>query len=167
MKNRVFGSCVLVGLLSFVGVQAASAQDSPLSVSANYDFVYHAPGDTSAAGAHFDVAGAIGGGLDLVGEVGFNHFEGTTVQSYLGGARYILPHAASGSYTPFAQVLVGAWRCCDGDISEFALQPGFGVDFETGKGFAVRGQIDYRRVFFEGEGENHVRVSAGVVFGLK
>lgn len=160
MRNRVIGSCLLAASLLFVGSRPAAAQDSGVSVSGNYDFYYHELEESSGVGAHFDVAKALGL-VDVVGEIGFNHFDGATDSSYQGGLRYNLAYAQGKQFKPFVQFLLGAWHCCE--TTEFVIQPGVGVDFGTGKGFDIRVGYDYRRIFFEDNGVNAHRVSAGVV----
>jgi opacity protein-like surface antigen len=163
MKNRVFGSCLLAASLLFVGAPKASAQG--LTVGASYDFLYHVDGDTSSAGAHFDIAKNVGM-IDVVGEVGFNHFDGVTVSSYLAGGRWAFK-ASNPKVAPFVQVLLGAahYGADDFGSTEFALQPGIGVDFATSNAFKIRGQYDYRRIFSDG-GSNDNRLSVGLVFGF-
>lgn len=162
MRNRVIGSCLLAASLLFVGASSASAQDGGTTVSANYDFVYHEFNETSAAGAHFDVAKSVGV-FDVVGEIGFNHFDGATTSSYSAGARWALPGSAKAA--PFVQLLAGAWHCCD--ETDFHLQPGVGVDFATSSALTIRGQVDLRHIFLSDiDDENAVRASVGVVFNL-
>ena len=157
MSNRVIGSCLLAMSLLFVGVRPVAAQ-SGVSVSGNYDFFYHEFEETSAVGAHFDVAKSLGI-VDVVGEIGFNHFDGGTPVSYSGGLRYNIATGA-GAAKPFVQFLLGGWSCCD--VTEFMIQPGVGVDIGTGRGFDIRVGYDYRQLFFDPSESAH-RVSAGVV----
>ena len=159
MSNRVIGSCLLAVSLLFVGDRPVAAQ-SGVSVSGSYDFYYHEFDETSAAGAHFDVAKSLGM-VDVVGEIGFNHFDGGTPVSYQGGLRYnFATGMGGGSAKPFVQFLLGGWSCCD--VNEFLIQPGVGVDIATGKGFDIRVAYDFRTIFFD-PSENAHRVSAGVV----
>jgi hypothetical protein len=136
--------------------------------SANYDVVYHEPGSTSNAGAHFDLASTLKRDVPFigpVGEVGFNHFNGGTVADVMGGLRF----RANTDYfvLPFAQVLVGLYHCGVCDINDFALQLGGGVDFRTGSpNIRVRVQFDYRRVVDSVESFNAERFSAGIVLPL-
>jgi len=167
MKTR------LVFLLSFLllSVHAASAQSRDpffTDFSANYDVVYHEPGSTSNAGAHFDVASTLKRDAPFVGpvgEVGFNHFDGGTVADFMGGLRI----RANTDYfvLPFAQGLVGLYHCGVCNINDFALQLGGGVDFRTASpNIRVRLQFDYRRVFDSVVSFNAARFSAGVVLPL-
>jgi opacity protein-like surface antigen len=72
---------------------------------------------------------------------------------------------------PFAQVLVGLARASysvlgEGDSeSEFAWQPGGGVDFPVNDRFAVRVQGDYRIINSE-ESVKEFRFSVGGVLGF-
>jgi hypothetical protein len=45
------------------------------------------------------------------------------------------------------------------------LQPGAGVIVPFRPGWGVVGQVDYRRVFFEEEGDNEWRLVLGIHFG--
>jgi hypothetical protein len=160
-------------LASFVllVVHPASAQSSDpfyTDFSANYDFVYHEPGATSNAGAHFDVAGTIKRDAPFVGpvgEVGFNHFDGGTVADFMGGLRI----RANTDYfiLPYAQGLIGLYHCGVCSINDFALQLGGGVDFRTSSpNIRVRVQFDYRRVFDSVASFNAERLSVGIVLPL-
>jgi opacity protein-like surface antigen len=51
-----------------------------------------------------------------------------------------------------------------GESSDFAIQPGAGVDFFVTPNTGIRVGADYRRVFYEGEGSNQFRFHVGVVF---
>src|SRR6476661_9284854 len=97
---------LLLAAVLTVSVHPAFAQSRDpyfTTFSANYDFVYHEPGDTSNAGAHFDVASTWKRDAPFigpVGEVGFNHFDAGTVVDVMGGLRvrantdfWILPYA--------------------------------------------------------------------------
>jgi hypothetical protein len=76
----------------------------------------------------------------------------------------------------FGQVLVGGVRSEasvdllgvpvleGGESTDFAIQPGAGVDFFFTPNTGIRVGADYRRVFYEGEGSNQFRFHVGVVF---
>src|ERR1043165_405621 len=92
----------LIAVAAFVvaaGTASAQSRDPFQSdFSANYDFVYHELDETSAAGAHFDLATTITRNvpfLVMLGEAGFNHFEGATVSSVMGGLRLRFPNASA------------------------------------------------------------------------
>jgi hypothetical protein len=168
MKTRLvflFAGSVLL----FVRPLSAQSRDPFYTdFSANFDVVYHEPGSTSNAGAHFDVASTIKRDVPFigpVGEVGFNHFDGGTVASVMGGLRI----RANTDYfvLPFAQGLVGLYHCGVCDINDFALQLGGGIDFRTGNpNIRLRVQFDYRRVFDSVASFNAERFSAGIVLPL-
>ena len=162
---------LLLAAFVVLGVHPAWAQSRDpffTDFSANYDFVYHEPGDTSNAGAHFDIASTLKRDAPFVGpvgEVGFNHFDGGTVLDVMGGLR--IRSNTDYAILPFAQGLVGLYHCGVCDINDFALQLGGGVDFRTASpSVRVRLQFDYRRVFDSVESFNGVRVSAGIVLPL-
>ena len=169
MKTRFAFLFMTGSLLLFVHPASAQSRDPFFTdFSANYDFVYHEPGATSNAGAHFDVASTIKHDAPFVGpvgEVGFNHFDGGTVVNVMGGLRV----RANTDYfvLPYAQGLVGLYHCGVCDVNDFALQLGGGVDFRTGNpNVRVRVQFDYRRVFDSFANFNAARLSAGVVLPL-
>ncbi len=161
MKSRLLAMSLLAVVMVFGGAQSAAAQDG-LQLGASYDFFYREFEETSAAGAHFDVAKSLGS-FSVLGEIGFNDYDGATVSSYQGGLRF--PFGAStASARPFAQVTTGLWRCCD--TNAFVLQPGAGVEFGSSAKVKYRVQFDYRWLRADGDNESAVRASAGVVFNL-
>src|SRR5262247_1179603 len=90
MKTRLVLLVVAVVMMSVARASAQSRDPYFTDFSANYDFIYHETGATSNAGAHFDVASTWKRDVPYigpVGEVGFNHFEGATVVSLMGGLR--------------------------------------------------------------------------------
>ena len=89
MRTRLFATLACLLLPGARSGLAQSADPFFATLGANYDIVYHEPGDTSNAGAHFDVTTTVKRDIPFVGilgEVGFNHFTGATVASVLGGA---------------------------------------------------------------------------------
>jgi len=163
-------SAVLTVGILFTIVHTASAQSRDpyfTDFSANYDFIYHETGDTSNAGAHFDLASTWKRDAPFVGpvgEVGFNHFDAGTVVDAMGGLRV----RANTDFwiLPYAQALIGLYHCGVCDLNAFALQGGAGVDFRTGSpDVRIRVQFDVRRVFAS-VGFNAERLSGGVVLPL-
>src|SRR4030081_3414582 len=112
MKTRFV---LLLASVLFVSVHPAFAQSRDpyfTTFSANYDIVYHEDNATSHAGAHFDVASTFKRDVPFigpVGEVGFNHFDGGTVVSVMGGARVRIPDN-SRRVLPYAQVIGGLYH---------------------------------------------------------
>jgi hypothetical protein len=101
------------------------------------------------------------GTLSAVGDLGFNWFDGTTVSSYLGGVRYQL---SFGRVAPFGQFLLGAEHCCG--ATDFAIQPGFGVDITITPLVGFRGQVDFRNVALEGGDLNGQRYTFGISLAI-
>ena len=168
MKTRfvLLLTCVL-----FVAAQPVFAQSRDpyfTTFSANYDLVYHEPGATSNSGAHFDVASTWKRDVPFigpVGEIGFNHFDGGTIVSLMGGARV----RANTDYfvLPYAEFILGLYHCGVCDVNDFALQGGVGVDFRTSSpNVRIRVQLDIRHVFDSASALNAERLSAGVVLPL-
>ena len=161
---------LLAGVL-FACVYPASAQSRDpyfSTFSANYDVVYHEPSATSNAGAHFDLASTFKRDVPFIGpvaEFGFNHFEGGTVASVMGGVRV---RANTNRYVlPYGEVILGLYHCGVCGINDFALQGGGGVDFRTASpNVRIRVQFDVRHVFDEVSGFNAERLSAGIVLPL-
>lgn len=80
-------------------------------------------------------------------------------------------------FTPYFQALAGFARASgsvgvsgvslgSGSTTEFAIQPGGGVDIHLNEGVAFRLGGDYRRIFVDGGGSNEFRFVTGVVFRL-
>jgi len=164
---------VTAAVLSILVAASSFAQSRDpyfATAAANYDFVYHETGDTSAAGAHFDIASTVKRDVPLLavmGEIGFNSLDGGTVSSYMGGLRLRFPNA-NATVLPFAQFVAGLYHCGICNVNDVAIQGGAGLDFKAVPSGAVRirGQIDFRHVFESTQGFSPVRVSAGVVFPL-
>ena len=167
MKTRIVLPLAAVLFLLSHSVSAQSRDPYFSTFSANYDFVYHEPGATSNAGAHFDLASTVKRDppfIRPVGEVGFNHFDAGTVVSVMGGLRV----RANTDYwvLPYAQLIVGLYHCGVCDSNDFALQGGGGVDLRTASpNVRVRIQFDLRHVF-AASGFNAGRLSAGIVLPL-
>jgi len=164
---------LVTGVLLTLAATSASAQSRDpyfSTASANYDFVYHETGETSTAGAHFDVATTVKRDvpfLGVMGEIGFNSLPGGTVSSYMGGVRLRLPNA-SAAVLPFAQFVLGLYHCGVCNVNDFAIQGGGGLDFKVVPSGAIRirAQVDIRHVFDNFQGFSPVRVSAGVALPL-
>ncbi len=163
---------VAIAVTCFAAVPAHAQSRDPYfaTASANYDFVYHEPGDTSAAGGHFDLAATVKRDvpyIGVIGEIGVNHFYTATISSFMGGARVRFPNAGV-RVLPFVQFAAGLYHCGVCDINDFAIQGGGGVDFKlvSTDAVRVRAQVDIRHVFDTFSAVTPLRVSAGVVFPL-
>ncbi len=172
MCNRVASVC-LSGLFLLTAAvapaaaqQPTSSQEYDLSVGAVYDFVLNEYSEASNVGVHFDVAKRFLRGESMnvsgVGEIGFNHFENFTLSNYMGGIRFAGNY--SSKFSPFAQVLLGVEHCCSS--TEFAIQPGVGIDFPWKPQFAIRGQVDWRHVNGDLDDADGFRIGVGIVFPL-
>ncbi len=172
VRNRVvsvlLSGVFLLGILAAPATaqQPTSAQEYDLSAAALYDAVLNEWNEASNVGIHFDVSKRFLQGTTMnvagVGEVGFNHFENYTLSSYFGGVRFAGNYSAR--FSPFAQFLLGAEHCCDS--TNFAIQPGVGVDVPWKPQFAIRGQVDWRHVYTDLDDADGLRISVGVVFPL-
>jgi hypothetical protein len=123
--------------------------------------------------------------LAVVGEFGGNYKSDTVTaygidvdvnvseHAFLGGVKV---QGGSPKARPFFQALFGMARYSGGssaggfDVSvsttEFAIQPGGGVDVFFSKNVGLRIQGDYRYVMGDEESSNEFRAAIGVVFGF-
>jgi hypothetical protein len=160
---------VLATLFAGLGLTIVSATPALAQTPADwtfgalYDVVFHAGSETSSVGAHFDVARQVqqltNSDVQALGEIGFNHFEGATFSSFLVGGRWT--GHVNPKTSPFLQLLLGLNHVSES--SDFAIQPGVGVDYAWSPNLTLRAQLDFRRVFFEGSGETATRFGIGVV----
>jgi len=148
-------------LLLAVGA-TATAQDIPrVEFSAGYAYLKDKDIDESfPLGWYADIAGNLTPWLGLVGEVGGSYKtvndQGDdvklSVHSLMGGVR--LAHRGGGA-TLYGQVLAGAARASVSFLgqsdsnTDFAVQPGVGVDIRLSDGMALRLGGDFRRIYGE------------------
>ena len=113
--------------------------------------------------------------FSVVGELGGNYksFDQGPVDvklslySFMFGPR--IQARDNASFTPYGQILFGAVRgsveVADESDSEtdFALQPGAGIDWWFQPNAGLRFGVDYRRIFTEGEGSNQFGIRVGIV----
>jgi hypothetical protein len=150
-------------------------------VSIGYQLL-HVPDETFPLGLNVDVAAPVGSGWTLVGEFGWAKDDQSepgvdgsiSILNYGVGPRWGLSGLTTAAY-PFVQVLAGGVHTSaeltsngitvDDSDNAFMLQPGAGVIVPLGPGWGVVGQVDYRRVFFEEEGDNEWRLVLGIHFG--
>jgi opacity protein-like surface antigen len=152
-------------LASAAPAQAQVANDTPI-LGAGVSILFDND-DDSATGFWVDLAKNLKTtdtvGLGVVGDFGFHRFTDgdVNITSYMGGVRV----AGLGSRVkPFAQFLVGVESCCD--TTEFAWQPGGGVDIMINDRVNFRAQYDFRVVQFEGDAVDESRFSFGLSFPL-
>lgn len=160
--NRLILGTALALALALPTNALAQSKEKPV-LGAGLSFL-HDDGET-ATGVTFDLAQTIytvnkvmiGG----VGDLSFNHFDGATAQSYMGGVRV---SAKAPRVVPFAQFTVGVEHCCGS--SDFAFAPAFGVDVPINAMLSVRAQIDFRTVKLTDSHVNEQRYWFGVSLPL-
>lgn len=174
-------------LMVVVVAAPAAAQNAPgVEVGVGYQY-FRLTGEDDLGfpvGFNFDVAFPIMDQIGIVGEVGWARgsdeiflVDGSySATSFGGGVRWTGQY--SESFDPFAQVILGAQRTAydveflgedlDSDSStDFMLQLGGGVNVKVAPNWGVVGQIDYRRIFYEGEGSNGFRFVIGARFSVR
>jgi hypothetical protein len=177
---------VLLGAVLTVGMALpAAAQD----VSVGYQFQRITDGDGLNLRAGFNVDASFPIGyrrLRAMGQVDWSRkseserIGGTTVEgsttltTYGAGVRW----APSAKGSPFAQVIIGAMRasasctiagvdlCDEPAESDLMVQVGGGVAVPLTATMALVGQVDYRRIFYEGEAGNTFRIVGGIRLNL-
>jgi hypothetical protein len=168
---------ILAGLLVLSAFTPALAQDAPtVDLAGGYSFLNDQDLEDNLHGWVASAAGNVNRWFAVVGEIGGNYKTidvlGTDVKfsvySFMGGPRFM---GRPGKVAPFGQLLMGAVRGSvsvlgeSESVSDFALQPGGGVDFWLTQSFGIRIGGDYRRIFAEDEGSDEFRFYTGVVLG--
>lgn len=151
------------------------AQQTPaVDISGGYSFLRDQEIETNFHGWVASMAGNVNEWFGIVGEVGGNYrtlqaFDtdiDLSVHSFLAGPRF---SGRGAQVTSFGQVLLGVARASAGvlgetaSVTEFALQPGGGVDVWLRPNVGIRVGGDYRRIFAEGAGTNEFRFHVGIV----
>ncbi len=152
IKSFLFGSAFLLA----AAVPVAAQGTVGVGVSFLHDSSETAPGFTLDYSQ--PVVSNDGVSVAAVGDFGLNKFDGATATSYLGGVRVL--GNVSEQVGVFGQFLLGAEHCCDS--TEFAFQPGFGIDIAINPQVNFRAQVDFRTVRFEGENFNSQRYTFGI-----
>ena len=185
MKQAAVVSVGIVSVLFLVGMpEIAVAQSTPaVEIAGGYQINWDNDVDGSfPTGWFVSGAGFLTDNLAIVGEVSGSYKSESDgfftadldLHTYLAGARF---SSRAGAVTPFGQVLVGAAKASGrlggfvgfeerASETAFAAQPGGGVDIHLTEAIAARVMFDYRRIFFEGEANDEIRVAAGIVFGF-
>ncbi len=172
--------CAVTALLIVTGIptpRPAAAQSGSVDFAAGYSFLRdHELEENFPAGWFASVAGGVNRWLAIAGEVAGNYktladIEGADVKvnvHFFGAGPRIVGH--SGKAHPFAQVLFGAGR---GSVSfagqsasdtDFAWQPGAGVDWDVTRKVGLRFGANGRFIQGEGETVKELQVVVGVVF---
>ena len=155
--------------------QTSNRLDAQVIFDALYDPVFNiagAGGETTHAGAHFDVGVEAWKSdplrLLVVGEIGFNHFTGDTDAGYFGGVRLPISLHGNPQLRPFGQFLLGVDT--GGNENDFAQQFGGGVVYGLNPSLSLVLQYDFRRVPYNqnGGGVEHIhRFSVGVQLPIR
>jgi opacity protein-like surface antigen len=176
VKRAALFLCVL---LLAAPVFAASAPKGELSIG--YAFMRDDElKENFPLGWVASAAGNVSDVLGIVGELGGSYKTVTdaggdvklSVHTFMAGVRLTAP--GSDSARLFLQVLAGAARAgasiadTSASNTNFAVQPGIGVDFKVGEKMFLRLGGDYRRISGEsgGSSTNEFRGHVGLVFGL-
>jgi hypothetical protein len=178
----------LAAIALAIAAAPAAAQTPKTEVSVGYQAL-HVPDLWFPAGFAVDGAYNLTDQVGVVGEFGWSHksasadagvasAEGSlNAYTFAGGVR--VSGRGYSSVTPFAQVLLGGLHATGSasvtaggfsvgvsdSTTEFMIQPGAGVVVPVGDNVGVVGQIDYRRVFFQSQGENEYRIFFGIRVG--
>jgi hypothetical protein len=155
---------VLVALAAATPARGQTVDTRPL-LGVGVSFLYDNE-DDSATGAAVDVVQnfAVRSWLAIgaVGDFGIHRYSDgivdINVTSFMGGVRFT--SFAGNRVQPFGQVLAGAERCCGS--TDFAWQPGGGVDLVASAVVNLRAQVDFRIVRFEGQSFNETRFTFGI-----
>jgi hypothetical protein len=186
MIRRTIEMC-LTAALGLAIVDTAAAQ-SRVELSGAYQWT-RAAEQTLPIGWSADIGANLNRTWSVIGEVSGAYRSrededlgvdvGLSVHAVGAGARW--SGRVGDRIVPFLQVLAGAARTSatteisgreiGNSSTKPMLQPGGGVVLKLNGTFAIFGQVDYRRVFFDDEedrasGENQFRVLAGVRVGL-
>ncbi len=171
-------ACLMCLMSLLVIPRAAKAADGvPIDVSGGYSYLHDQDASSNfPSGWTGSVSAGINSRLSVVGELGGSYQTLTTpsgnvtghIYSFLGGARYTAYSA--GKVSVFGQALIGAARSslgADTTVSpetNFAFQPGGGMDVTLAPKWAVRVQGDFRAVRVSGATTKQERIAAGIVF---
>lgn len=174
MRIQLFVLSVVLCL----SVEAFGQEFPKAEVSAGYSFLRDETIDRNSHGWVGSVAGNLSPLLGIVGEIGGNY--NTTqilgsdldlrIHSFLGGAQFSA--RANPRITPFAHFLLGVARTSGSYLgtgastTDFAIQPGGGVDWWMRPKVGVRIGGDYRRIFYDGGDSNEFRIQAGLVLKI-
>jgi hypothetical protein len=172
---------LMVPVLAVAVSAPAMAQVTPgVEIGLGYAYMHDEQlGESFPLGWYADVAGNLNGWLGLVGEFGGNYKTlgdeevpevdvKLSVHTAMGGLR--LSHRRGGA-SFYVQVLAGAARYGvsvqrhSGSTTDFALQPGVGIEF-GGQGTRLRIGGDYRKIYVEGDGVTQWRATAAIVFAM-
>jgi len=173
-------SAVLLLVALFLSSRVAHAQDAPrYEVAGGYAFMHDQDSSYNfRRGWVVSFAAAATDWLGLVGEAG-GSFKTLSipgdppkfkVYTFMGGPRFT--PCRDRRIAPFAQVLFGRARASttvldvSDTVTDFAYQPGGGVDLSLSRNVAIRVEGDYRIIRVDGSNSKESRFVAAAVFGF-
>ena len=164
-------SALIVWLFTSAGPASAQSNDATFAVSYSFFRFLEGPDLNVPAGWLISFAKPIDRSpVAVVGEAAGNYRsefgETLRVHTYQGGLR-LLARIAPG-VDPFAQFLAGGMStgCCGESSTHFMIEPGVGVDFDMGRGLALRAGVSFPIAFVEGGAANALRLQAGIVLPI-
>lgn len=172
---KTFGMVLVVVAGVLAAAPPVHAQEK-VEVTGGYSFLNDTTNSQTFNGWTASVGGFFNRSFGVVGEVGGNYATISVLDtdlnisefSFMGGPKYAA--RVNPKVTPFAQFLVGGVRLSGALLgvseseTDFAIQPGAGVDVGLAPNLALRLQGDYRMVRSDGDTLNHFRFVIGITF---
>jgi hypothetical protein len=165
VRNSIVKTAILGTALLLVTALPAAAQGTfGVGVSFLHDT------DVTAPGFAVDYSQAIQststGSFGWVADFGLNHFGDfdDTVTTYQAGVRYNFN--AGPKATVFGQAVLGAAHDSLGSETNFVVSPGVGVNIPFSDAAAIRAQVDFPIVKFDGGSNTSTRFWFGVALGV-
>lgn len=171
--RRSLSLALAATLFVATGAGVASAQTTNASLGISYSFFrfLEGPDLNVPVGWLLSFAQPINrSAIAVVGEVAGNYRsefgETLRVHTFQGGLR-LLGRTAPG-VDPFAQFLIGGMStgCCGESSTNVMIEPGVGVDFDMGRGLALRAGLSFPIAFVEGDAVKALRLQAGIVLPI-
>ena len=178
LRRRVLIALSAFALSSSIGGAAFGQEHQKGDIGLSYSILHDSEiEETATVGWLVAVNGNLNRFVGIVGEVGGNYKTidvlgsslDLSAHSFMAGVRF---RAESPKAIPFAQFLVGAVRGSAGFLgqsdssTDFAFQPGGGIDIRVTDRLAVRAQGDFRIIKGDGDTTNQFRVAFGVAIGF-
>ena len=178
-KSIVMRIAVVVFVVMLHAAYVAAQDAPPVEVAAGYAFLNDRDSAyTFPAGWMVSVGAHVTPWLDLVADGGGSYktlsIPGDRPQfkvySVMGGPRVRFAHV--NPISPFAQVLFGAARATTtvvdlrDVVTDFAYQPGAGLDVALRRDLAARFEVDYRIIRAESQNSKEWRIVLAAVLGI-
>jgi hypothetical protein len=184
--KQIVARVFCVAALGLCGAAPALAQPS-IDVAVGYQSLHaqsqaaDVPDQSYPFGINVDLSVGLNDSIRVVGEYGLSRdtdaafaVTGTLSASHVaGGIRYA---SDTPGWSPYVQFLVGMQHdsfsvdVASNNLFDFSdntlmIQPGAGITFPITRTVGIFGQADYRRIFYEGQGETDYRFVVGVRIG--